>query len=282
MLIKTVSIIIPAYNEAKMLDECVVKLCNFLHQFYEDYEIIIAEDGCTDGTDVVAKEIAENNGHVIHLHYDEKLGRGGALKRAFKRARAKEVLVYMDVDLATDLSVLPSLIETVEQRKGMATASRHLPESKVERTILRKITSQLYNWLIRILFRDGVHDHQCGCKVFHRDLILDLLDEVEPDGWFWDTEMIVRAKLKGYSVIEIPCIWREPSKRKSKVNVFHDAISMGISAIKLFRALKMTNVLKCPKCGDELPLREDTVYSYVYVCQYCGIIVLDIKLKCEK
>ena len=234
MLIKTVSIIIPAYNEAKMLDECVVKLCNFLHHSLHRIEIIIAEDGCTDGTDVVAKKIAENNGHVIHLHYDEKLGRGGALKRAFKRARARDVLVYMDVDLATDLSILPRLIEVVDQRKGMATASRHLPESKVERNILRKITSSCYNWFVRILFRDGVHDHQCGCKAFHRDLILDLLNEVESDGWFWDTEMIVRAKLKGYSVIEIPCIWSEQRKRKSKVNVFHDAISLGVSAVKLY------------------------------------------------
>lgn len=229
-----VSIVIPAYNESKTLDECIVKIYNFLHQFCNEYEIIIAEDGCADGTDVIAKEIAKkNDGRVIHLHYDKKLGKGGALKRAFKRARGK-VLAYMDADLATDLSVFPSLIVAVQERKGMAMASRHISGSKVKRSILRKITSLCYNWLMRILFRDGIHDHQCGCKVFHRDLICDLLDDVESDGWFWDTEMIVRAKLRGYPVVEIPCIWSEPKKRKSKVKVFRATISMGVSAIKLY------------------------------------------------
>ena len=232
-----ISIVIPVYNEAKTLDECIIKMCNFL-QFCDDYELIIVEDGCTDGTDVVAKEIAEkNNGRVIHIHYDEKLGKGGALKVAFKRARGK-VLTFVDADLATDLSVFPTLIVAAQERRGMALASRHILGSEVKRPILRKITSSCYNWLVRILFNDGVYDHQCGCKAFHRDLIHNLLGEVESNGWFWDTEIIVRAKLRGYPIVEIPCIWSEPKKRKSKVNVFRAAISMGMSAIKLYGKIR--------------------------------------------
>ena len=106
------------------------------------------------------------------------------------------------------------------------------------------------------MFRDGVHDHQCGCKAFHIDLIRDLLDEVESDGWFWDTEMIVRAKMKGYPVIEIPCIWSEPSERKSKVNVFRDAMSMGASAIKLYWKLKSNR-------GEENSLTVSNIYNLI-------------------
>ena len=225
------------YNEAKNVRRCIEATESTLKSIAESYEIIIAEDGSNDGTDIVGQQISVENEHVTHIHFDKRLGRGRSLKNALQRASG-DVLLYIDADLATDLSILPSLIAVTQQRKGMATASRHVSGSKVKRPILRKITSLCYNWLVRILFRDGVHDHQCGCKAFHRDLIRNLLKEVKSDGWFWDTEMIVRAKLKGYPVAEIPCTWSEPSNRKSKVNLFRDAITMGMSALKLYSLVK--------------------------------------------
>jgi len=242
-----VSFIIPAHNEAEGLERCIIELQRLTPTICDKFEIIIAEDGSVDGTDVVASEITKNNcSCVIHLHSRNRLGKGKALKRAFERAKG-EVLVYMDADLATDLSVLPSIIAVTRMRKGITTASRHVSGAKMERSILRTITSLCYNWLVRMLFRDGVHDHQCGCKAFHRDLIQDLLDEVKSDGWFWDTEMIVRAKIKGYPVIEIPCVWAERRKGKSKVKVFHDALYMAMSAINLYREVKALRVREANK-----------------------------------
>ena len=227
----TVSFIIPAYNEAQNLEKCVMELRRSI-SIPDDFGIIIAEDGSTDSTHVIATKLA-NNGKVIHLHSDDRLGRGKALRNAFKKARG-DVVVYMDVDLSTDPSVLPTLITAVRFTKGMATASRRIQGAKVKRTTLRKVTSICYNWLVRLLFRDGIYDHQCGCKAFHRDMIQGLLDEVKSDGWFWDTEIILRAKMRGYSVTEVPCAWSEPNNRKSKVKLFWDALSMGMSAIQLY------------------------------------------------
>jgi len=227
-----VSFVIPAYNESQHLEECIIKLCKSI-LIADDLEIIIAEDGSTDGTYEIAEKIAESNGNVIHLHSDERLGRGKALREAFRRAKG-EVMVYIDADTSTHPSILPSLITAVRINKGIATASRHVPGAKVKRAALRKATSTFYNWLIRLLFRDGVHDHQCGCKAFHRDMIKELIDEVRSDGWFWDTEIIVRAKMRGYPVTEIPCMWYEPDNRKSRVKILHDPLSMGMSAIKLY------------------------------------------------
>jgi len=227
-----VSFIIPVYNEAQHLEECVMNLWKSI-PIADDFEMIIAEDGSTDGTYEIASKIVENNSNIIHLHSDERLGRGKALREAFRRAKG-EVMVYMDADTSTHPSILPSLISTVRINKGMATASRHVRGAKVKRATVRKATSTFYNWLIRLLFRDGVHDHQCGCKAFHRDMIKELIDEVRSDGWFWDTEIIVRAKIRGHPVTEIPCTWYEPDNRKSKVKILHDALSMGMSAIRLY------------------------------------------------
>ena len=80
------SIVFPAYNEANTLENAVTKLMKTLEGFTRSYEIIIAEDGSTDGTDKVAALLSERYPLVKHLHIEERLGRGAALKNAFKKA----------------------------------------------------------------------------------------------------------------------------------------------------------------------------------------------------
>ena len=135
-----VSIILPVHNEINIIKGSVEKVLKNLEKTTISYKVIIAEDGSKDNTDVVARKLASTNIHVIHIHSDERLGRGRALKRAFKIVNA-EVFAYMDADLATDLSILPNLIEIVQQNRGLATASRNVSGSKVKRPVLRKITS---------------------------------------------------------------------------------------------------------------------------------------------
>ena len=233
-----VSLVLPMHNEAKNVRRCVGATESILRSITESYEIIISEDGSSDGSDIICRQIISENQHILHIHSDKRLRRGRALKRAFMQAKG-DVLLYMDADLATDTRILPDLIAAAWLNKGISVASRLVSGAKVmRRHVLREITSRTYNWFIQFLFHDGVNDHQCGCKAFHKDMIRDLLDEVKSPGWFWDTEIIVRAKRKGYSVVEIPCTWSEPSNRKSKVNIFRDAITMGMSAIKLYREVR--------------------------------------------
>src|SRR4030043_253673 len=102
-----VSVVFPAYNEADALEAAVEKVAQALNEFAHSYEIIIAEDGSTDGTDKAAAALAEKYPFVKHLHGEKRLGRGTALKNAFKQSSG-EVLVYMDLDLATDVKHLRS------------------------------------------------------------------------------------------------------------------------------------------------------------------------------
>ena len=110
-----ISIVIPAYNEKDRLATCISKLKDSLKTITEDYEIIIAEDGSTDGTNELAEELSKRDAKIVHLHGDKRLGRGKALNRAFK-ASSGERLIYMDVDLATDLIHLPELINAIRQK----------------------------------------------------------------------------------------------------------------------------------------------------------------------
>jgi glycosyltransferase involved in cell wall biosynthesis len=100
-----VTVVFPAYNEVDALEHAVDKVAQALNEFTSSYEIIIAEDGSTDGTDKLAEALAEEHPFVKHIHGEKRLGRGVALKNAFMQSSG-EVLVYMDLDLATDLKHL--------------------------------------------------------------------------------------------------------------------------------------------------------------------------------
>lgn len=234
----SVSVVLPAYNEAATLTDTVEATLSTLDSIESigDYELIIAEDGCTDDTPAIADRLAEEHEAVLHLHSDERLGRGRALAKALAIAEGA-VFVYFDSDLATDLGELEGLIESIVSGKyDIATGSRQLPNSEAERTTSRAIPSRVYNGLVRRLLGSSVYDHQCGFKAFDREVLVDLVDEVDADHWFWDTELLVRAQAKGYSVDEQPVTWTEQGD--SKVNIARDSFSMGIQLMRLWWQLR--------------------------------------------
>jgi glycosyltransferase AglD len=231
-----ISIVFPAYNEVDYLEPAVENTAQTLSEFTRSYEIIIAEDGSTDGTAERAEELTKKYPFVRHIHGEKRLGRGTALNNAFKQCSG-EVFVYMDLDLATDLKLLKPLIEAVTvEGYDFATGSRMLPESKVERTLRRSISSKSYNFFVRSMLGSKLRDHQCGFKAFRREPTLQLINKVAAHHWFWDTEILVRAARKGYKIKEIPVEWK--SGRKTKVNLFKDSYNMGKQVVKLWWQFK--------------------------------------------
>ena len=232
-----VSIIFPAYNEANKIEAAVERTIDILDKINISYEIIIAEDGSTDGTDKIAKNLSENFESIKHIHSDVRLGRGGALKNAFKKARG-DIMANMDVDLATDIEQLDELIGSIIEGYDFATGSRMLPESKTKRPWKRNIASRGYNFLIRTLLRSQINDHQCGFKSFKREPLFDLLDEIKDQHWFWDTELLVRAQRKSYRIKEFPVNWAHAGA--TKVELIKDVIGMGFQAFRLWWELDVS------------------------------------------
>ncbi len=227
-----VSVVFPAYNEVGFLEAAVTKTAKVLDEFSRSYEIVIAEDGSTDGTAERSEELAHKYPFVRHVHRDARMGRGRALNNAFKQCEG-EVFVYMDLDLATSLNYLRPLVEAISlEGYDFSTGSRMMPDSKVERTLRRAISSKTYNWLVRHMLGSKLRDHQCGFKGFKREPALQLLDTVQAGHWFWDTELMVRAQRKGYKVKEIAVEWH--TGRKTKVNLFKDSYNMGKQVLQLW------------------------------------------------
>jgi glycosyltransferase AglD len=228
---KEISILLPAYNEAEQIEKCILEVETAVRSFSKSYEIIVSEDGSTDGTaDIVAK-MAKRNPQLVLLHSPTRLGKGKAIKNALISSKGK-IITFMDVDLATNLECLPQLLRVVRDNGGMAIGSRHVKGSRVQRRVSRTLFSLTYNLAVRLLFLDGIHDHQCGFKTMSREVAEAVLNVSKSDGYFFDTEMIVRCKKLGFPVAEVAVQWAEKKKGgASKVNPLRDSKKIGLDLL---------------------------------------------------
>ena len=231
---REVSVVLPAYNEADTIEHTVEVTLGTLASFLPAgaFEVIVAEDGCDDRTPDIADRLADADDRVRHVHSDERLGRGGALERAFRESNG-DVLAYFDTDLATDMKHLEELVESV-RREGydVATGSRRMPGNEQERNPERGVASTGFNSLVRLFLRSPMYDHQCGFKAFDRGALFALLENVEDDHWFWDTEVLVRAQRAGYDVREFPVEWAP--KGDTTVDLVRDVFGMGSQILRLW------------------------------------------------
>jgi len=261
-----VSVVLPAYNEADTIEQTVSITLETLASFLPEdaYEVIIAEDGCSDRTPEIATRLANEDSRIRHVHSDERLGRGGALEYAFERADG-ETLVYFDTDLATDMSHLEELVNAIRiDGYDVATGSRWMPENRADRPAKRGVPSFGYNTLVRTLLRSDLRDHQCGFKAFDRGALETLLPLVQDEHWFWDTELLVKAQRNGYRVQEFPVDWTP--KGDSKVDIVRDVFGMGSQILRTFWELSVS-----PRITREVSLGAGTmlvVIALLLMTQY--------------
>ncbi|NLV13726.1 flippase-like domain-containing protein [Haloarcula argentinensis] len=261
-----VSVVLPAYNEADTIEQTVSITLETLASFLPEdaYEVIVAEDGCSDRTPEIVTRLANEDSRIRHVHSDDRLGRGGALEYAFERADG-ETLVYFDTDLATDMSHLEELVNAVRvDGYDVATGSRWMPENRADRPAKRGIPSFGYNTLVRTVLRSDLKDHQCGFKAFDRGALETLLPRVQDEHWFWDTELLVKAQRNGYRVKEFPVDWTP--KGDSKVDIVRDVFGMGSQILRTFWELSIS-----PRITREVSLGAGTmlvVIALLLMTQY--------------
>jgi len=233
----SIDIIVPVYNEEKCLVNSVEKLRQFLLKHMSSYKcrIVIVDNGSTDSTLDKAKGLSSLYPEVIFMHLDQP-GRGHALREAWSKSPA-DIVSYMDVDLSTDLSDFPLLINAVDtDGYDMAIGSRHLPRSRVKRSFKRRLLSWGYNLLVRTMLKTAFHDAQCGFKALRRDMADKLIPQAKDQGWLFDTELIILAKRQGYRIKEIPVTWTED------VSSTVEILPTVVEAMKFIVRLRKTNV----------------------------------------
>ena len=215
---KRVDVVIPVYNEVKVLEESVRRTLALMDsEPAYDWRLVIADNGSNDGTSELARRLEAEDKRVKALILTIK-GRGLALREAWLTSDA-EIVSYMDVDLSTDLAHLPRLIGMVADGGcDVAIGSRLARDSQTDRQLKREITSRGYVFLIRATFpRLRITDAQCGFKALSRAAAQALVPKIENRMWFFDTELLILAQRHGFKICELPVRWVEDRDTKVKI-----------------------------------------------------------------
>jgi putative flippase GtrA len=230
-----VDVVVPVHDEETDLEPCLRRLhAHLSSQLPYPFRITVAENASTDGTVAVARRVAAELPGIEVLILPEA-GRGRALRTAWLASPAP-VLVYMDVDLSTDLAaLLPLVAPLISGHSDLAIGTRLAPSSRVVRGAKREVISRGYNLLLRGALATRLSDAQCGFKAIRADVAARLLPLVEDTGWFFDTELLVLAERSGLRIHEVPVDWVDDAD--SRVDIVATARADLAGIARMLRAL---------------------------------------------
>jgi glycosyltransferase involved in cell wall biosynthesis len=247
------SLIIPAYNEEKRIADKIQSLIKHFDGAFEEYELIIIADGCTDGTPEIVSKYVNDNSKIKLLIFPERLGKGGAIIEGLKEAKGN-VIVITDADNSVAPKELLNLIRESNEY-DMVIGSRYMRDSKLlaKEPLLRYLLGRSFNALTKLMFwgMKKYNDTQCGAKVLKKHVAEEILGELFITGFAIDVNLIYSAVRRGFKVKEVPITYTH-MERGSKISraLTKVVIGMFFSLIKLrlyysrFRFILNTNIMK--------------------------------------
>lgn len=214
----TVDVVIPVLNEAHVLRKSVNTVRSYLKQnFPYQWQILVVDNGSTDGTQKVAEELSKEYPGEVRFMYLQQRGRGRALRNAWLQSKA-DIVCYMDVDLSTDLKHLNELIGSIaEGGYDISTGSRLMRASQTKRSFKREMISRIYNIMVKVALGTKFSDAQCGFKAVSRAAVEQIVPVIEDQSWFFDTELLVLGEKNGYRIKDIPVVWLEDDDSRVKI-----------------------------------------------------------------
>ena len=203
---RSLSVIIPAYNEEARLPDALDEVTAYLDAHYPDAELIIASDGSTDDTESIAREFAEKSPRVRLLSLPHR-GKGHAVKQGMLEATGA-VRLFMDVDLAVPVELIAPFVEAT-QNADVVIGSRSIEGAERSgEPLSRRIGGRVVGRATRLILGLSVSDTQCGFKAFRAEAAELLFDGQRVDGFAFDAEILYLARRWGMRVTELPVTWR--------------------------------------------------------------------------
>lgn len=230
------TIIFPVLNERLRLESGITRTVEYLKKIeFENYEIIIVDNGSEDETPKIAAGLCERYAKV---RYERIAVRGvGAAFRRGAALSSGEVVGYMDIDLSTNIRHLGEAIQIFEERPEIEyiNGSRFAANSDTKgRKWYRRITSQGLLILLKVFLRMKSTDAICGFTFVRRKTALSLMEGCSQDnGWFYMIEFLLRAEKRGVKVLDYPVEWQEDYNTTVKIG--KTVCNYLIQIVRLFR-----------------------------------------------
>lgn len=210
------SLILPAYNEAKKIHVDLNAAQQFLLAQPWDSEVLVVNDGSRDETQKTAEELAKKLStekvKFKILSYGSNRGKGYAIRYGVEKAEG-DLVAFADCGLCVPYSFLMNGIDKIENGADFALASRRLKETKIKRQqpLYRKLGSKVFWWVVKGFMGVQVSDTQCGFKVYSQKAAKDIFSRVKTDGFMFDIEALLVGKKLKMKHAEFPVEWSNDS-----------------------------------------------------------------------
>lgn len=226
------SLIFPAYNESHRIRSTLATAAWYLDTTPWSYEIIAVDDGSTDRTHEEMVNAAGELESVRVISYQPNRGKGYAVRQGIFAARGEHI-AFSDVDLSAPIEELAKLFSAIEKGYDIAIGSRAVKGAEIiaHQPLYRELGGKSLNLIIRLLAVPGIHDTQCGLKLFRGDVARDIFNRCFLNGWSFDVEVLYLARLLGYRVAEVPVRWAHSPD--SKIRPFRAGLQMLLDIVRI-------------------------------------------------
>ncbi len=218
------SVVIPMYNESKIIEATARELSAYMESVFDDYEILFCDDGSKDGCGELVSALGLPNVSVVG--YGENRGKGCAVRHGMLEAKG-DVRIFTDADLAYGTEVIKRAYDMMCENgeTDMLIGSRNIGNDGYEGyTLLRKIMSKTYIKVLCITGGFKLSDSQCGFKAFRGETAEDIFSKCKVDGFAFDFEVILYATKLGKRIGEMPV--KIINHRESSVRPIKDTLKM--------------------------------------------------------
>lgn len=218
------SIVVPAYNEARRVGRTLAALRDYAAQSGVRCEVIVVDDGSRDGTADVVRQFDSKPLLLRLLANADNRGKGYSVREGVLAATG-DVSLMCDADLSTPIEELRKLRGWLERSYDVVIGSRDMPDSRLDppQPLTRRWMARTFRALRRRLLLPALQDTQCGFKLFRREAAREIFSRARVDGWLFDCEVLGIADRLGYRIKEIGVVWRDDPD--SRVRAWRESLT---------------------------------------------------------
>lgn len=198
-----ISIVVPYLNPNDYFVDHIRAILKVMEEIGNPYEVIAVNDGSTDGSDIRLKAL--NHPNIKMLENETNFGKGYSIRRGFRRCSG-ELIAFIDADGDIPASVLKQFVTyALNHDFDVLLGSKYHPDSVVNSSVSRKLSSRTYQTLVKLLFKLDLSDTQTGIKLLKREIVEQVLDDLKENGFAFDLELLITIKRHGFSnFVELP------------------------------------------------------------------------------
>jgi len=213
-----VSIVLPIYNEASVLEENLGRVVEHMQSLGRSFEVLCVDDGSSDASVSILEAFQARDARLRFHKLPSNQGKGAAVRQGMLLAEGEAVL-FMDADLSTPLGEVAGFLDALDSGYDVVIGNRRAPGSEITRhqPWIRETLGRGFTMLTNVLLAPGIRDFTCGFKAFEQTACRSIFQRSSLNGWAFDAELLVIAKEQGLKLAQVPVAWHDEDGTKVRI-----------------------------------------------------------------